>query len=141
MVEWFVMGDEKVLGFLKVDGKKGNKHAGIPIEPLYYYSITEDKLIPVRLVSESVSLSFLEKKVRSMQGNERWCLNWCNAGAESYCEHDTEYFDTKEEALDKLEDLKIDFGEEMLEWGLEKKRKPEIDAEDLLLAAKQEAEK
>ena len=52
---------EKVLGFYKKDGKKGNNHAGIPLEPEYYYNILERNLVSVRLASESVGLKALKK--------------------------------------------------------------------------------
>ena len=93
------------------------------------------------MASESVDLKKLKEKIRLLQGKEKWCLYWENVGAEAYCEHDTHYFDTKEEALDKLEDLKRDFGAEMLEWDLEKKRNSEIDAKALLCLAEKEAKK
>ncbi len=46
---------EQVLGFIKKDAEKGNKHGGKALEPRYYYNILEEKLVPV------VSLKELEE--------------------------------------------------------------------------------
>jgi len=81
-------------------------------------------------VNELIPIAVVRKAIDDLQGEATWCVSWCADDlAGLYPSNGEEYFKSKGEAENFVEELLLEFGE-TLEYEL-KKTKKFIDGEEL----------